>query len=416
MLPWPKEMISVSHPRQVWLITLAHGVNEFYSVALPPIIPLLVTDLNISYAQAGGLLTVFYVMYSVFQLPAGRLADRVGQKRMLSLGMVGLAAGILVASVAQDYVTLVLAQTIAGIGGSTYHPSGMSLISDFESGTTEGKAMGIHGFGGVTGTAAAPVIIGGLAVLYDWRIAVAASALVGLVYAGIFTMFFMRPDDDSIDRAGETDANDREQESDTDTESAGHWLTALRRVMNVPLTWWFAGLCLIQFLLAFESSAVRTFAPSYLFERAGESTGLANAVYFVMLVGGGISTLGGGYLADRVDRRLQGFAGLSLSAVGLAAMPFLPPNIAILFGWFFLLGLVLFAASPAKNALASAYSQREFSGSLFGVMMTAGAVGSASGPLVVGIIAETLDITAAFPMIAAVGLLGGLAFVLLFRV
>ena len=33
-------MFSVASPREVWLITLAHAVNEFYSVALPPILPL----------------------------------------------------------------------------------------------------------------------------------------------------------------------------------------------------------------------------------------------------------------------------------------------------------------------------------------------------------------------------------------
>ena len=414
MLPWLGRM--VSHPRQVWLITLTHAINEFYSVALPPIIPLIVSDLEISYTQAGGLLTVFYAMYSLFQLPAGRLADRVGQKHLLTLGMVGLAAGILIASVARDYPTLVAAQVVAGIGGSTYHPSGMSLISDLESGETEGKAMGIHGFGGVAGMVAAPAIIGGLAVLYDWRIAIAVSALVGLAYARIFATLFVVPNGNSVDDSDDLIEDIWDQSRGAESGLARRLTTALGRVTNVPLTWWYGGLCLIQFLLAFELSTIRTFAPTYLFERTGGSTGLANLIYLLMLVGGGGSTLVGGFLADRVDRRLQGFVALLLSAVGLAAVPIVPADGAVLFGWFFLLGASVFAASPAKNALASAYSERGFSGSVYGIMMTAGAVGSASGSLVFGIVAETLGVRAAFPLIAVVGVLGATTFALLFRI
>lgn len=415
MVPGPKSLVRVSNPRRVGLITFSHGINEFYSVALPPVIPLLVADLNITYAQAGGLLTVFYVMYSLFQIPAGRLADRVGQKRLLTLGMVGMATGVLLASTARDYPTLVAAQALAGIGGSTYHPSGMSLISDLESGETEGKAMGIHGFGGVAGMAAAPAVVGGLAVLFDWRVAIAASSLVGLLYAVAFAVLFTTPSGGSADASPDPEAADGGRAYDAESGFVNRSTRVLRQAVNVPLTRWFVCLCTIQFLLGFELGAVRTFAPTYLFERLGESSGLANTVYFLMLAGGGISSLGGGVIADLVDRRLQGFAAFGLSAVGLATLPLIESDGAVLFGWFFLLGLALFATGPAKNALASSYSERSFSGSVFGVMMTAGAAGSAGGSLVFGLVAEAIGVRTAFPLVAAVGILGATTFLLLYR-
>ena len=211
-------LFSVSNPREVWLITVAHAVNEFYSVALPPILPLLVNDFAISYGEAGALLTVFYATYSIFQLPAGVLADRIGQRWLLAGGMIVLAAGILVAASAQGYWTLVAAEVIAGIGGSTYHPSGMSIISDLESGTTEGKAMGIHGLGGVAGTALAPALVGGLAALFDWRLALTVSAGVGVVYAMVFLAVF-RPESRSDSNAPvEPDGGTDERPSSRTTE------------------------------------------------------------------------------------------------------------------------------------------------------------------------------------------------------
>jgi MFS family permease len=399
--------VAVSNPRPVWLITGAHAINEFYSVALPPILPLLVADFDISFGQAGALLTVFYVMYSIFQLPAGALADRVGKKPVLGVGMVVLAAGIFLAAQADGYLTLVAGQVLAGIGGSTYHPTGMSLISDLETGTTEGKAMGIHGLGGVVGTAMAPAIIGGLAAVFDWRTALMAGAAIGVAYAVAFVLWFPTPDDES-DR--QVAAGDGGQPSPTGLADRA------RRVVNVPLAWWVAGLFVANLLISLEIGAVRTFATTYLVVRTGSSTAGANVVFFVMLAGGGVASLGAGHLADRMDRRTLGVGVLALSALALTATAAVPEAPLVLTAWFFVLGVILYAAFPAMNALTSAYAQREFSGSLFGVMLTAGALGGAGGPLLVGVVAERLGLVATFPLIAVVSVAGLAAFLALYRV
>lgn len=486
-LPSPRETFSVSNPRAVWLITGAHAVNEFYSVAIPPVIPLLVSDLGISYAEAGGLLTAYYLVYSAFQLPAGRLADRIGQRGLLAGGMVVLAGGILLAAVAPDYRTLLAAQALAGVGGSTYHPAGMSLISDLESGGTEGRAMGIHGLGGVAGTALAPALVGGLAALLDWRTALAAGAGVGVVYAVVFTALFAVPgaddegggdgggdgdggtgggtvdeDGDAVDTDGGTtggagagasepdaaaDGAGRESRADGDgadpsgvgdeapapaaaapapTAPAGglrgrieggaaRLRAAVEDALNVPLAPWVVVLFVADFLVSFETGAVRTFATSYLTGRVG-GTGAANGVFFVMLVGGGVSSLGAGHLADRVNRKAMGTVVLVATGLGLAATAVVPLGALVVYVWFFLLGLVMYAIFPAINAITTEYSEREFSGSLFGLMLTAGSLGGAAGPLAFGWLAEATSIGVAFPAIAGVSLLGALVFLLLFRV
>jgi fucose permease len=76
----------------------------------------------------------------------------------------------------------------------------------------------------------------------------------------------------------------------------------------------------------------------------------------------------------------------------------------------------MYAIFPAINAITTEYSEREFSGSLFGLMLTAGSLGGAAGPLAFGWLAEATSIGVAFPAIAGVSLLGALVFLLLFRV
>ena len=433
--------LSVSNPREVWLVTVAHGVNEFYSVALPPILPLLVRDFSISYGEAGVLLTVFFATYSVFQLPAGVLADRIGQRWILAAGMAVLAAGILVAAGAQDYRTLVVAEALAGVGGSTYHPAGMSLISDLETGETEGKAMGIHGLGGVVGTALAPALVGGLAALFDWRFALTVSAAVGVVYALVFLALFRDVDRSDGAAAVEPDGGERTDgeagaggradprgktgargkgDAGGNARATGDDSGSLRSnpaaLVSVPLERWVAVLFVANLAISTEIGAVRTFVTSYLVEHAGTTAAAANGIFFVMLVGAGISSLGAGSLADAVDRRTLGFVAMAVSTVALGATAFVPQVPLALFAWFFLLGVVMWAALPTMNAITSQYSERGFSGSLFGVMLTAGSLGGAAGPLLFGVAAERFGMGAAFPLVAGVSAVGAVAFLAMRRV
>lgn len=434
-----RSLLAVANPREVGLLSVAHGVNEFYSVALPPILPLLVADFGVSYAEAGVLVTIYFVVYSIVQLPAGRLADRFGQRLLLAGGMVLLSAGILALAGAQTFETLVAGEIIAGVGGSTYHPAGMSLISDIETGDTEGTAMGVHGLGGVAGTALAPALIGGLAAVVDWRFALTVAAAVGVGYTAIFLLLFSDVDTgtggdppgpaatDSTTGSAAPDGGSDTAASDGGADGAATapatpatGLTArlgarVERVLNVPLEWWVVVLFLTNFATSLELNAVRTFATSYLFERTA-ATGLSNLVFFVMLVGAGAASLGAGRLADRVDRIWLAVAAMTASAVMLAATVFVPADPLLLVGWFFVLGVTMYAVYPALNAITSARSERAFSGSLFAVTLTAGSLGGAAGPTLFGYLAAELGMELAFPAIAGMGVAGAALFLVLRRV
>lgn len=410
-------LFTVSNPREIWLITAAHGINEFYSIALPPILPLLVSNFGVSYAQIGALLTIFYATYSIFQLPMGMLADRIGQRRLLAGGMIMLSAGIMIAAGAQDYWMLIGAQVFAGIGGSTYHPSGMSLISDLETGDTEGKAMGIHGFGGIVGTALAPALIGGLAALFDWRFALVISGLVGIIYTAIFLVLFR--DVTTTGTSKTTDSTNEKspvRDGENSSLSLDNALSNIRRHISILLEWWVGVLFFANLAIGIETGAVRTFVTSYLVNLGELRTGTANAIFFIMLIGAGVASLGGGFLADVGDRRRLGVVAMLGSGIVLSATWLVPVIPVILAVWFFLLGIILWVPIPLMNALTSQYSEREFSGSLFGVLITASTIGHAVGPLLFGVLAERFGFISAFPLISVVSIAGAAAFLGMYRV
>jgi MFS family permease len=383
-----------------------------------------VTDFGITYAQAGLLLTVFFVMYSIFQLPAGLVADRFGKKRVLVIGLAGMAASLVLASAAESYAALLVAQALAGVSGSTYHPTGMSLVSDLESGGTEGKAMGVFGFGGMLGVATAPLAVGGAAALFGWRAALIAAAVGGLAFVAVFQLLFREPD-----RAGEKrPAPETDGGADEASRTGGRLARARGRlagVLRFRITPPVVVLALLTLLISLQLRALHTFATAFVVDGVGRSTSLANGLFFVMLAASAAASIWVGGLADRLDRRLLGTAAAGVTTLILGGMFLLTagdglaggwPTTALLAGAFALLGFVVYGCSPVKNALISEYATEESSGGLFGVTQTTSAAGSAVGPALFGYVATDAGVGVAFPLVATVSVLIAAGFLVLARV
>lgn len=410
-----RRMMEVSRPRVVGPVTVGHGVNEFFSIVIPPIIPLLVADLGITYGQAGFLLTIFFVMYSLFQLPAGILADWIGKRRMMIVGLVGMAVGVLLASTAGSYGMLLVAQTITGISGSTFHPTGMSIISDVETQGTEGKAMGVFGFGGALGTMSSPLVVGGLAAVVDWRVALIGAALLGIVVT-LLSLPVLTGSKGRDTGPARTDGGR--------SSSVRDGLRSVGGLINVRITRGIVLLFFVTMILSMQHRAIQTFTTSYIAAETGASASIGNVMFFTLLLGGSLASLGAGDLADRFNRELLG-AGAAIATAVLVGATLLVTRlsgglpfeflIAVLAVWFAVIGMTMYASYPVKNALVSEKAETESSGSLFGIVQTASAMGSAGGPALFGILATEWGVVAAFPAIAGVSIVLAALFILLLR-
>ncbi|ADD07311.1 major facilitator superfamily transport protein (plasmid) [Natrialba magadii ATCC 43099] len=413
-------------PRAVGSVTVGHGVNEFFSIVIPPIIPLLVADFGITYGQAGVLVTIFFVMYALFQLPAGMLADVIGKERLLIAGLFGMAGGVLVASMATSYETLLVAQAIAGISGSAFHPTGMALVSDYETKQTEGKAMGVFGFGGALGTMSAPVIVGGVAAVADWRLALATGVAIGVLVTCLVVYLFVTAEEPDVD---EVDGTDDESASTARTdggrsESTQSVRAAIWNAIDLPITPSIVVLFFVTVVLSMQHRAIQTYTTSYVAAETGASVAAGNVTFFALLVGGSLASLYAGDLADRFDRITLGIAASLATAALVAAtlattlLEGLPIELltAILAVWFAVIGAGMYASYPVKNAMVSQQAEATSSGSLFGVIQTGSAIGSASGPTVFGVLSTRWGVVAAFPAIAAVSVALALSFGLLWFV
>jgi EmrB/QacA subfamily drug resistance transporter len=106
--------------------------------------------------------TAYGTVLGGFLLLGGRLADTLGRRRLLRIGLALFGAASLAAGLSQDAALLVTARGVQGLGAALTAPAALSaLTSTFPEGAARNKALGIWGaLGGVASVLG--VLLGGL--------------------------------------------------------------------------------------------------------------------------------------------------------------------------------------------------------------------------------------------------------------
>ena len=151
-------------PRDV--ITMA-GVALCVSLGfgiVAPAIPLFATQFGVSATAAGIVVSSFALMRLVFGLVAGKLADRLGGRSSLTIGLAVVAVSSLLAGFAQDYPQLLILRGIGGMGSALFGIASMAIVLNAAGSQMRGQAMSIYrmGFlvGGIIGPAAGGAVLG----------------------------------------------------------------------------------------------------------------------------------------------------------------------------------------------------------------------------------------------------------------
>jgi len=151
------------------LFIVAHFGHHVVGAMLRPLMPMIRTDLGISYTQVGVLISAFAITSGISQLPAGWLADRFGPRVMVAIGVTGVAiAGVLI-GLSQSYSLLIAFLVLAAILGGGYHPAAATAISASVSPVRRGRALGFHLIGGSSSFWIVPLLAAPIAVAWGWR-------------------------------------------------------------------------------------------------------------------------------------------------------------------------------------------------------------------------------------------------------
>ena len=160
-----------------------HFVHDGFSDILYVLLPLWAVEFWLTFAQVGMIRTAYSGGMALFQIPAGLLAERWGERRLLAAGTAVTACGFIVAGTVGGFLSLLTVLLIAGLGSGVQHPLSSSLVSKaYETGPRR-AALGTYNFSGDLGKVAVPAAVAFAATVVGWRYASAAYGLFGVLAA-----------------------------------------------------------------------------------------------------------------------------------------------------------------------------------------------------------------------------------------
>jgi MFS family permease len=124
-------------------------------------------------------------------VPSGLLAERLGAPLVLTLGTALVGIGYMFGGASVGVVTLVAALFVGGLGASTQHPLGSSLIAQAFAGARSRAALGTYNFAGDIGKMTVPALASLLLLVLPWRHAV--MLLGGFAVIAAVAVFALMP-------------------------------------------------------------------------------------------------------------------------------------------------------------------------------------------------------------------------------
>src|SRR5207249_54291 len=106
-----------------------HFVHDGFSDILYVLLPIWANEFRLTFAQVGLIRTAYSGGMAAFQIPAGFLAERWGERRLLAAGTAITACGFIAAGAVGGFMSLLLVLLTAGLGSGVQHPLSSSLVS-----------------------------------------------------------------------------------------------------------------------------------------------------------------------------------------------------------------------------------------------------------------------------------------------
>jgi MFS family permease len=142
-------------------------------IALPDIR----SDLGMSAAAAQWVISVYALLFGSLLLFAGRLADRVGHRRLFAIGLAAFGAASALCAVSQSGAMLVIARAATGAAAALTVPAALALLVAGTEEERRHRALGWWTAAGAAGTVAGLAVGGVLADVAGWRAAFAVPAV-----------------------------------------------------------------------------------------------------------------------------------------------------------------------------------------------------------------------------------------------
>jgi ACS family glucarate transporter-like MFS transporter len=386
-------------------------------------------SLRLSDWQWGWVLGAFFYAYALCQVPAGRLGDRIGPRRMLTLSILAWSACTAATGLAGNFIWLMLSRLACGVFQAGAYPTAAVLNLRWFPLTERGKANSAVSFGGRIGGALAPWLTALLVVLLlrsnlsgpmklvgahgqSWRLVLMLYGGIGILVAILFWSI-VRDDPHRHPWCNASEAalvpRWRTPDQSGKQEAGAGILRLLVLSRNM-------GLCsLVQFCINIGWIFLITLLPGYLKDVHGVAIEEQGRMMAVPIIAGCFGMIGGGFLTDRLvlslglgwGRALPIGVPLFVAAAAFLGCPWLSSAWSVV-AVLSLMAVMVDLSVPSIWAFVQDVGRRD-AGQALGWGNMWGNLGAAVSPVLLTGIKEAGGWNAAFMVCAAAFLIAGVA-------
>ena len=356
----------------------AHALHDGFTDLLNVLYPLLQAQFGLSYAAIGALKTVYSSAMAVGQIPSGKLAVRFGGVKVLAIGTALIAVGYGLAGLMGSLYGVVIGLLLAGLGGSTQHPIGSSLVSAAYSGLRSRTALGTYNFTGDVGKVLLPALFAVIAAALGWEQALIVIAAVAVLGAGVI-LGTLKP----------VPLHDKGDEPKTAV--AGQ---------DRPWAYW------LLFSIHIADDLVRTgfmiFLPFLLRDKGADlpTIGLGLSLTFA---GGAAGKLVMGWVGEKLG--VVPSVILTEMATTILILCLLPLSLPLALVLLPAVGLMLNGTSSVLYGTVPEFVTPEKRTHAFAVFYTGGSIAGAAGPLLFGLLGDAVGLVPTMAVVASVALI-----------
>jgi MFS transporter, ACS family, hexuronate transporter len=395
-------------------------INYIDRQTLSNLAPFLKKDYGWTNTDYAYLVIAFRIAYSIGQTVCGRLVDKLGTRRGLTLSVVWYSVVSMLTSLAGGFYSFAAFRFLLGVGESANWPAATKAVSEWFPKRERGLATALFDSGSSIGAAVAPYIVLGIYFKWGWRPAFVVPGLLGFLWLAAWRWLYHRPEVHPRVSAEEREMILRDKQEDAH-EGGERVRPRWGQLLRLPQTW---GTISARTLTDPVWFFVTDWFPIYLVAK-GIRLEEGLFAFWIPFIAADLGNFFGGWLSGHLIKRgwSVGAARKALVVFGGLGVTVLIPTvfttnllaIALLFGF----ATFSYASfTTIANVLPSDLFHSESVASVSGLSGTGAGLGTIIAFLLVGYVSDARAGmgTAAFdPIIVVAGLipLVGMALVLL---
>jgi MFS family permease len=266
------------------------------------------SDLHLTTDQMGWVFGAFTLAYAVFEIPSGRMGDRIGPRKVLTRIVLWWSAFTAATGFAWSYVSLLATRFLFGAGEAGAFPNISGAFSRWLPERERGRAHGILFFGSRIGGAATPLLVTPIIAYMTWRPSFWIFGTLGLLWCVAWWRWFR----DDPAKHPEVNAAELEVIRGGSTPRA-HPRLPWHALLTTPMM----AICAMYFCYGYTLYFYLTWLPTYLSKVRGFSTTSTSIVHAIVLLSSGAACLLGGKLTDYLVKNKSLRMGRCIAVVSM---------------------------------------------------------------------------------------------------